>query len=120
MVFLKIIFIYSQAILMPKIKLLLCLVLLLSQALSLSITSVSLQNPALNSNLQGSIMGGTKLYIEGLGFSSTMKDNIITVGDFPCLMEDGATATSIVCRTTRDDNIGIYKNYWSLSIVVYV
>ncbi len=46
--------------------------LLLSLSYTLSVTSVNLQNPAMTSSLQGSVMGGTKLYIEGLGFSSTM------------------------------------------------
>jgi len=67
---------------MTKIKLLLILTLLLSLSYTLTVTSVTLQNAATTSSLQGSIMGGTKLYIEGLGFSSTMDENMIFVGDF--------------------------------------
>jgi hypothetical protein len=48
-------------------------------------------------------MGGTKLYFEGLGFSTTMEENVIYIGDYPCMLEDGATATSMVCRTTAPD-----------------
>lgn len=29
-----------------------------------------------------------------------MSDNTIIVGDYPCVLEDGATATSMVCETT--------------------
>jgi hypothetical protein len=38
----------------------------------LSIATVTLQNAATTTALQGSVIGGTKLYFEGLGFSSTM------------------------------------------------
>jgi hypothetical protein len=71
---------------MTKIKLLLIFTLLLSLSYTLTVTSVTLQNAATTSSLQGSIMGGTKLYIEGLGFSSTMDENMIFVGDFPCIL----------------------------------
>ena len=57
---------------MKKIKLLLCMALLLSLTYTLSVTSVTLQNAATTTSLQGSIMGGTKLYFQGLGFSTTM------------------------------------------------
>jgi hypothetical protein len=65
---------------MTKIKLLLVMALLLSIAYSLSITTVTLQNAATTTALQGSVMGGTKLYFEGLGFSSTMDENLIFIG----------------------------------------
>lgn len=68
------------AILMTKIKLLLVMALILSLTYTLTITSVTLQNAATTTALQGSVMGGTKLYFEGLGFSSTMDDNLIFIG----------------------------------------
>lgn len=58
---------------MSRIKALLVIALLMSVSWSLTVTSVKLQNGATTTELQGSIMGGTKLYIEGLGFSSTME-----------------------------------------------
>jgi hypothetical protein len=88
---------------MNKIKYLLLLTLLLSLSSSLTVTQVTLQNAATTTSLQGSIMGGTKLYFEGLGFSTTMEENVIYIGDYPCMLEDGATATSMVCRTTAPD-----------------
>ncbi len=66
------IFIKSQQKLMSKLQTLLLMSLLMSVCYSLSVTSVTLQNGATNTSLQGSIMGGTKLYIKGLDFSSTM------------------------------------------------
>jgi hypothetical protein len=57
---------------MTKIKVFLLMALLLSVACTLSISSVTLQDAAASTSLQGSIMGGTKLYIQGLGFSMTM------------------------------------------------
>ncbi len=57
---------------MTKFKLLLVMALLLSLASGLSISTVTLQNAATTTALQGSVIGGTKLYFEGLGFSSTM------------------------------------------------
>lgn len=57
---------------MTKFKLILALALLLSLATGLSIATVTLQNAATTTALQGSVIGGTKLYFEGLGFSSTM------------------------------------------------
>lgn len=85
---------------MMKIKILLLVTLLLSLGNTLTVTSVTLQNGAVTASLQGSIMGGTKLYIKGLGFSLTMNENFIFIGDYPCILEDGATVTSMVCRTT--------------------
>jgi hypothetical protein len=57
---------------MTKIKVFLLMALTLSLASTLSISSVTLQDAATSTSLQGSIMGGTKLYIQGLGFSMTM------------------------------------------------
>jgi len=68
---------------MHKVKLLLIMALIVSLSYSLSISSIVLQSD-FSSELKGSIMGGTKLAIKGLGFSSTMMDNSILVGDFPC------------------------------------
>lgn len=48
---------------MTKIKILLLIALLLSLTTSLNVRSVTLQNAATTTSLQGSIMGGTKLYI---------------------------------------------------------
>ncbi len=85
---------------MLKIRLLLIAALLLTLSYSLTVTSVTLQNPATINRLEGSLLGGTKLYFQGLGFSTTMDENIVFVGEYPCVLEDGATATSIVCRTS--------------------
>lgn len=88
---------------MNRIKLLLVLAFILSLSSALTVTSVTLQNAATQTTLQGSVLGGTKLYFEGLGFSTTMEENVIYVGEFPCMLEDGATATSMVCRTSAPD-----------------
>lgn len=88
---------------MTKIKIFLFLGLLMSLSYALTVTSVTLQDAATTTSLQGSIMGGTKLYFQGLGFSTTMAENVIFVGEFPCTLEDGATATSMLCRTTAPD-----------------
>ena len=68
---------------MSKIKILLTLALILSFSYALTVSSVTLKD-GLPGDLRGSIRGGTKLYIEGLGFSSVMSDNTILVGEFPC------------------------------------
>ena len=65
---------------MTKIKLLLIMALLLSLTYTLSVNAVTLQNAATTTSLQGSVIGGTKLYFEGLGFSSTMDENLIYIG----------------------------------------
>ncbi len=104
---------------MSKLKTLLIMALLMSLTYTLIIESVSLQNSVipLPLNIKGSVKGGTKLYFKGLGFSSTMEDNMVMIGEFPCMLEDGATATSMVCITSAPDQ---YKEYWGLSITVYV
>lgn len=85
---------------MHKVKALLLVALLISLATSLSIVSVALNNIGTTSSLQGSILGGTRLYIQGLGFSLMNSENTILVGDFPCVLQDGATATSMLCITS--------------------
>ena len=82
---------------MNKIKKLLILALVISISYALTINSVSLLSQPASTSLYGSIMGGTKIYISGLGFSPVMADNTILVGDYPCKLLDGATATAIVC-----------------------
>lgn len=67
---------------MPSMKALLVLALSVSIALSLSITSIALENKDTTSNLVGSVMGGQKLYIEGLGFSLNMGDNTVWIGNY--------------------------------------
>ncbi len=57
---------------MHKIKLFLLFTLLIAQSLSLSISNVALKDPSITSSLYGSVMGGTKLYIEGVDFSLQM------------------------------------------------
>jgi hypothetical protein len=50
--------------------------------------------------LSGSVRGGTKIYIKGLGFSTRASDNKIFLGNFPCpIPADGATDTVLVCET---------------------
>lgn len=52
------------------------------------------------STLQGSLMGGTALYIQGVGFDSTFENNIIYVGTTICSTNaKGVTQNSIVCYT---------------------
>ena len=69
---------------MSPIKILLALALILSLSYALTVSSVTLQDGLPGNDIRGSIKGGTKLYIEGLGFSSTMAHNTILVGEFPC------------------------------------
>ncbi len=74
---------------MNKVKLLVLVALLVTQLYALSITSVTLQNTPYNgvsTKLEGSVFGGTKLYIEGLGFSPTMNQNQIFVGGSECIL----------------------------------
>lgn len=72
---------------MPKVKALLLLALVIGVCFgSLTITEVVLEDPATTTNLYGSIMGGTKLYIKGLGFSPIMSQNTMFVGPYPCKM----------------------------------
>jgi hypothetical protein len=78
---------------------------------SLTITDVMLEDQSTTSNLVGSIMGGTKLFIKGLGFSKIMDQNRIFVGPFLCNMEDGATDTTILCITSPATP---YKEYYNL------
>ncbi len=68
------------SILMAKMKLLLMIALFLSLTYTLTVFGVTLQNAATTTSLQGSVMGGTKLYFEGLGFSPNMEDNMIYIG----------------------------------------
>lgn len=50
--------------------------------------------------LQGSLMGGTALYIQGVGFDSTFENNLVFVGTIPCSTSaKGVTQTTIVCYT---------------------
>ena len=52
------------------------------------------------STLQGSLMGGTALYIQGIGFDSTFENNLVYVGTIPCSTSaKGVTQNTIVCYT---------------------
>lgn len=65
-----------------------------------SINYVSTISGSTTSNLQGSLMGGTALYIYGVGFDSTFENNIIYVGTTICSTNaGGVTQTRIVCYT---------------------
>ncbi len=63
----------------------------------------------------GSVLGGTNLYIEGVGFSTTMGDMTVTVGGLPCIIDEGTTETTIMCATT---SIGVYQDLNDLPITV--
>lgn len=103
---------------MPTLKAILLLSLVLGVLSgSLTITDVMLSDQSTTSNLVGSIMGGTKLYIKGLGFSKVMSENNIFVGNFLCNLEDGATDTTILCTTSAAIP---YKEYNNLEITVSV
>lgn len=84
---------------MKGLTILLLITFLIGFASSLQVTSVKMRNQreVYSSWLQGSIMGGTKLYFEGLGFSTNKEENIIYIGNNPCIVEDGVTDTSLVC-----------------------
>ncbi len=68
------------------IRQLLILLVLFNLSFSLSVNDVTLLTNLDSTSLSGSIFGGTKLYISGLGFSPIMSDNKIMVGDYPCML----------------------------------
>jgi hypothetical protein len=50
---------------------------------------------------QGSILGGTTVYIRGINFSYDSSFNTITLGTYPCNpSSDGSTDILLVCITT--------------------
>lgn len=52
-------------------------------------------------NAQGSMLGGTIIYIKGTGFHSQADKNTIHIGPYPCLLiADGATENFLSCQTT--------------------
>ncbi len=87
--------------LMKIANLLVCFLLVLSiNSQALTITYVSTLPNLISSNLQGSLRGGTLLYIKALNFSPMPTDNTITVGKYPCkIPADGVTDTFLVCIT---------------------
>ena len=69
---------------MKKINILLILVFLSVSVSPFSVTDVALQSEATTTALEGSVMGGTKLYIEGIGFSPLMGEMSVSVDIYPC------------------------------------
>jgi len=50
---------------------------------------------------QGSVEGGTQIYIKGTNFDPIAANNRITVGPYPCnLVADGANENTLSCITT--------------------
>jgi hypothetical protein len=51
--------------------------------------------------MEGSQMGGTAIYIKGLGFDPSFSNNLVYVGFYPCTIAlKGATIDTITCDTT--------------------
>lgn len=72
--------------------------------------------------LKGSILGGSEVTITGLGFSSNMTDNMVTVGGTTCEITS-ADSTAITChlnspvQTHRVDNSGVDPSESRLSLL---
>ncbi|CAD8206675.1 unnamed protein product [Paramecium pentaurelia] len=82
------------------------------------ITSASCR-PASAAIPQGSLAGGTTLYIQASGLSTTVSKNEVFVGTYPCIVpENGVSGLSIICVTSPakpdDQSLG------SLPIVIKV
>lgn len=91
----------------PKIQVFFLTLLIAHTVNSLSVTSVVLSDPGASGNpsvLEGSLMGGTYLKIQGTGFSSTKTDNNIMLDDFPCIVQDGGTSSQLICETSSSDS----------------
>lgn len=64
----------------------------------------------------GSTLGGTTIYIRGLGFNANAANNQVFVGPYPCIIPaDGATETTIACITS---STGQNSNIYGLPIIV--
>lgn len=64
----------------------------------------------------GSLMGGTEVYIKGSNFEANPLKNAIWIGPYPCLLiADGATESSLACRTTAATDP---TKTWNLEITV--
>jgi hypothetical protein len=105
----------KQDFLVKKINILLLLALIVAQVYTFSVTTIALQDQSTTASLFGSVLGGTKLYIEGVDFSTSMGDMSVTVGGLPCHIEDAATDNTILCVTSPT---GTYKDSDNLPISV--
>ncbi|XP_066572050.1 PKHD1 like 1, tandem duplicate 1 isoform X2 [Amia ocellicauda] len=61
------------------------------------------------SPLQGSLYGGTKVIVTGLGFSAQAEDNTVTFGNYPCSITS-ASETQLECVTHLNENLYIITN----------
>lgn len=97
----------------------LCLALLLSCVSSeaLQLYSVS-SSPTQIINPQGSIRGGTAIFISGVGFDTSAANNQVFIGPYPCIVPaKGASPTVLSCVTsdTKQNN-----DIYNLPIIVTV
>jgi IPT/TIG domain len=84
--------------------------------------------------VSGSVQGGTRLYLKGLGFSRiSPKSNQVYIGAYPCnVIEFLTTSTQIVCETTaapqgdypvtvrvNGNNVAVCKDSWSWCMFHY-
>jgi hypothetical protein len=84
---------------------------------SFELYTASTSPDSTSSILSGSVRGGTKIYIKGLGFSPHASDNKIFLGNYPCpIPADGATEMVLVCETV---NCGRENDIYNLEIIVY-
>jgi len=66
------------------------------QILYISSSPSSVVNPAYSS-----LRGGALIYIKAIGHDPIAGNNLIYVGNFPCIIpSDGVTNTFITCQTT--------------------
>lgn len=85
--------------------------------LSLSVTELSLSSSTYEAAV-GSLEGGTLVYVKGIGFSTNINGNSVSLGTYPCIVElNGLSANLIACRTTKATNINFITN---LSVKVTV
>jgi hypothetical protein len=97
----------------------LCLALLLSCVSSeaLQLYSVS-SSPTQITRPQGSIRGGTAIFINGVGFDTSAANNQVSVGPYPCLIPaKGASPTVLSCVTSDTKQ---FKEIFNLPITVIV
>ncbi|KAM3144741.1 hypothetical protein pb186bvf_003050 [Paramecium bursaria] len=75
---------------------------ILSQTIDqINIYGISTRLGQLNSNLQGSLMGGTTIYFQASGLDQTASNNIVNIGKYPCLIPDkGVNGIYMNCVTS--------------------
>jgi hypothetical protein len=68
----------------------------------LSVTSITtLDTSSTSKNLFGSAAGGTLLYIKGTGFQSNPSNNLVMIGNYPCIIpQEGVKEETLRCVTS--------------------